>query len=235
MTFCILAEHCSVFDPTQLLPGLSYAARLCEGCRARAESELNLLRYDYVDLSQLVPAAQRHSEVRIARPKPSSRPPLNLGVFTLRGRIAWVVLLAEQALRAHRGDRPGRNELPVREGFALDTAVRYLQPRVDELAALPGTEAFWDLAGEQSVVLDGAAVLRLVGLLHRSARKACGLDTQQISLPGDCPKCAASSLRRSPDDPGRIWCVHCRVTLTGAEYLQHVRLIAPVTEAKPQR
>lgn len=227
MTFCVLGIQCSVFDPVEQLPGVAYAAPLCEGCRRRAESHLNLLRYDYVDLSQLVPRAERRAEVRIARPKPASSPPLNMGVFGLRARIAWVVLLAEQALREHVGELHAALPLPVREGYALDTAVRYLQPRVDQLAVLPATSAYWDVAGEQRVELDGAGVLAVFGVLHRSARKACGLDAAVITLPGDCPKCRASSLRRSADEPGKVWCVHCRVTLTGAEYLQHVRLTAP--------
>lgn len=194
--------------------------------------ELDLLRFDYVDLSQLVSKKDGHSEVKISRPKPESSPPLDMLVVTLRWDMVWTTRKAEDHLRAHIQDRP-RVDLPVREGFSLDCSIRYLSPRVDDLARLP--EAAGPV-GEDGMVYSGVDLLRLIGVLHSQARKVCGLDPRTITVPGDCPSCAAPSLRRLDDNPEKIWCVHCHLRLSKDDYYRVQRLqFAPVTPAADPR
>jgi len=237
MTFCILGENCSVFDRRTETSGLSHRNPLCDGCRNRVRRELNLLRYDYVDLSQLIPKTDARGDARIFRPKPGSSPPLDVQVFTLREQIAGVARCAELALRRHLG--MALPSVKVREGYGLSDAVSYLHPRVDDLARMPPFEALWGSQGAVGAVvdkLDGAAVLMLFGALHRQARKMCGLDPRTIRVPGSCPSCSVPALKRLDDDPGRLWCQNCNLQLTRQEYLNAQRMLfAPVTPAPEPR
>lgn len=172
-----------------------------------------MLRYDYVDLSQLIPKKDSFSESKISRPKPESSPPLDIAVFTLRSDLAWYCVGAEVRLRSrlgmlHAGYRP------MREGYGLDAAVRFLSPRVDELAAMP---AMADL-------ISGVEYLMAFSDLHRRARKVCGLDPRTISVPGDCPKCLTPTLRRHDDNPDRIWCARCPTVMTKQGYYAATRM-----------
>lgn len=227
MTFCVLGENCSVWDRHSELPGVSLYNPLCEGCRNRAASELNLLRYDYVDLSQLIPKRDAHSEAKIARPKPESSPPLDVAVLTLRSDIAWHCRVAEVRLRAFRNDRE-RFALPVREGFGLEASVRYLQCRADELARMPGMANVDDETG-----FSGVDYLVLFGDLHRRARKVCGLDPRTVTVPGWCPTCGVSSLRRHDDNPDKVWCGRCRLTLSKEDYYQAQRMQFAPSQVRP--
>jgi ribosomal protein L37AE/L43A len=229
MTFCVLGENCSVYDRAAKCPGVSLYNPLCEGCRNRSDSELNLLRYDYLDLSQIIPRADGHSDAKIARPKPESSPPIDMQVFTLRSNLVWVVRKSEVHLRAFRGDRPAP-DLPMREGFALDHSVRYLRSKVDDLALLPDYAGPMGNDGEQC---SGVELLLMVGSLHRQARRVCGLDPRTISVPGFCPQCSAQALRRHDDDPDRVWCVQCRHTLSQGAYLAAQRMQFAPSQLRP--
>lgn len=235
MTFCVLAENCSVFDRETETSGISLRNPLCEGCRIRSRRELNLLRYDYVDLSQLIPRQDARQDARIFRPKPESSPTIDLAVFTLREQIANVARCAELALRGHLGML--HTSGPVREGYALTDAVGYLSPRVDDLARMPPSSALWGSQRATGDVpeletLDGLDVLQLVGMLHRRARKVCGVDPRVIRVPGCCPSCSAPALCRHDDDPERLWCSRCNLQVTRKEYMDAQRMLwEPVTPA----
>lgn len=205
---------------------------LCQGCLTRSRGELNLLRFDYVDLSQLIPKIPQPSDVKIAHAKPESSPPLDMGVFTLREDIAWALRTAVWAVKLAWGQQHASPQLNrVRQGYAVDRCTSYLSENVEALAALPLTRAIWRVSDELPAELDGVGVLTYLGLLHRSARKACGLDKGILRLPGDCPRCLASALRRSLDEPGSIWCGNCSLSLTAEQYLSAIR----VTEVQVQR
>lgn len=234
MTFCVLGENCTVFDRAEQLSGVTYSKQLCDGCFMRAQSELNLLRYDYVDLSQLIPKKPMPVDSRICRPKPESSPPVAMSVFTLRGQVAYVLAMTEDALRRHLHDRYAVRAVPVREGFALDQSVRYLRPRVDELAGMPARSGHWMVEGPK-VALSGVDLVILMGSLHRSARWMCGLDMKIRKAPGDCPSCQVPALKRLDDEPERVFCGHCRHSMSSMEYLALTRLRVhpepPVTPA----
>lgn len=233
MTFCVLNQNCSVFDRRMETPGLSHRNPLCEGCRNRSRRELNLLRYDYVDLSQLIARRDGVSEAKISRPKPGSVPPVDVEVFTLRSVIAAAARSAEDGLRRHLG--MVHPSAKVREGYGLSDAVAFLHPRVDDMATMPPFVGLW--ASEAPSLADGPQVLLLLGELHRRARKVCGVDPKVIRVPGVCPSCSVPALRRYEDDPGRVWCHFCNLQMSGREYLQAQRMqfAAPVTPAAEPR
>lgn len=224
VTFCALGEHCSVYDSSAKLSGYCHAAPICQGCKDRSEMELNQLRLDYVDLSQLVPRSQIHSDSQIHRPKPESSPPINVGVFTLRGEIAYVVRLGADALRRDLGSSVPRG-LPVREGFGLDTDIRYLVPHVEDLAELGPITACWAMDDPTPIPLTGVQILALFSLLHRRARRVLGLASRVLTIPGSCPRCAVSALRRSDDDAEKVWCNNCQVRISRGDYLDHMKLL----------
>lgn len=223
MTFCVLGAVCSVYDPQLRLAGLTYSNPMCDGCRQRGARELNLLRYDYVDLSQLIPKPPVVSDTKIFRPDPESSPPLSMAVWGLRSELVHLVCTAERELRRHQDDLKHFVEMPVREGFAVDRAVSYLRHRIDLLPLMPPTEAVWDCDDPARSVLSGPDVILCVGALHRRSRRLCGLDSRTICVPGHCPQCEVPSLRRADDDPALIWCVHCRVRLTNDQYVAAMR------------
>src|SRR5215469_15619780 len=143
MTFCVMDVGCSVYDDHSKTPGLSYRNPLCQGCRDHVRSDLNLLRYDYIDLSQLLVPADARNEGKIFRPKPESKPNMNMAAFYLRGDIAWLLNVTYTVLHVHCGTRPTLAVTPVREGYALDHQIRWLRERVDDLADLPAKQAYW--------------------------------------------------------------------------------------------
>lgn len=231
MSFCILGENCSVFDRHTDTAGIAHRNPLCEGCYNRSRRELNLLRYDFVDLSQMVPRKGIRGEANIFRPKPESSPPADLTVLTLRDQIFEVVHTAEVALRLHMGlpVRSGR----VRDGFGLNASVEFLHPRVDDLARLPTHAGNWD---EGVCELDGCGVLLLFTTLHRRSRRLCGLDARTLRVPGLCPSCGMPALRRHNDDAERFWCAYCQLTMSRDEFFAAQRMVyAAVTAASQHR
>jgi hypothetical protein len=226
MTFCVLGENCSVFDRHTKTSGLSLRSPLCEGCRNRARRELDLLRFDYVDLSQLIAKSDGRSEAKISRPKPESSPTIDLSVFTLRSQIVELARAAETAVRI-RQHTPSTASPWVREGFALSSSIAFLYPRVDELALTASVPARWD---DDLGDLDGPQTLYTVGVLHRRARRVCGVDPRTIRVPGLCPSCSAPTLCRHDDDPQRLWCAACHIQLDEQQYYAAQRMqFAPVT------
>lgn len=214
--FCLLEANCSVYDQTMGLAGICYTRPLCEGCRRRTEYEINLLRYDYVDLTQVIPEWSAPSRVKIARPKPASSPPLNLTVFTLREEIVHLVKTIEDAVRERKLER-----LPTRDGWALDQGARYLQVRVDDIARLPPVDAVWTHPEGVTEALAGPELICRLGVLHRRARRAVGLEVRTERMPGHCPYCSAPSLRRLEAE---LWCAACKSGVDVELYLSSVRM-----------
>lgn len=223
--FCVLAENCSVFDRHHKIPGLAHGFELCDGCFDEAFQMLAELRYDYVDLSQLIPRSASPTDAKICRPKPSSVPPVDLNAFTLRSDLAYALLLWERHVRDAEGD-PQR-DTRGREGFNVDVAVRHLSCRVNVLAGLGPVEDFHDGLDAEPYELDGAQGLLRLHALRRRARAFCGLAQRLVKLPGDCFACGAPALRRE-EGGERVWCGHCRAAWTHGQYLARLRGL-PVT------
>jgi ribosomal protein L37AE/L43A len=235
MTFCVLDQNCSVFDRRMETPGISYRNPLCEGCRNRSRRELYLLRYDYVDLSQLIAKRSGVSEAKIARPKPGSVPPIDVEIFTLRSVIASAARSAEDGLRRQLGMVRVPSSVKVREGYGLSDSVGFLHPRVDDVARMGPFVGLWGSEGPSEA--DGAQVLALFGELHRRARKACGIEPKVIRVPGVCASCSVPALRRYDDNPDRIWCHYCNLQMTAGQYhaAQRMQFAPPVTPGADPR
>lgn len=232
MTFCILDTDCAVYDRHSKLSGITRRAIICEGCFNRGRSDLNLLRYDFVDLSQRLPPADSRSDAHIFRPKPESSPPLDMSVLALRDDLVELLTDAEDALRAWVGDRPRLPWGRVRDGFAVDQAVRYLSERVDDLADVP-VVCYPDPPGRR---MSGAQALVEFGAMHRRARRCVGLLEPVVALPGPCPRCGVVALRRRDGDDARVWCQQCRAAMTKDDYYRACRMqFAPVTPEQPGR
>lgn len=226
MTFCILDAHCAVYDAQSKLSGLAYFEPICSACDSRSRSELNLLRYDYVDLSQLIPKAGGHNDVRIYRPRPESSPPITLAAWIMRTEIAYVVANTRAVLQRFLGARPGP-AWPTREGWRLDNDTTFLGNHVGDIARIPATELIWSTEAVDPTYRTGPDMLLVLGDLHRRARKLCGLDPRTIAVPGNCPGCNIPALRRRDDDPSALWCNHCRKRLTSVDYSQLVKMQLP--------
>lgn len=227
MTFCCLEKNCVVYDREQKISGLSYGNPLCEGCRNRCVSDLNFLRYDYVDLSQVIVPADSRNEAVIFRPKPESSPPIDMRAYGLREDIHGLLTATEDAVRRLRTDRP-RIAAGVREGFAVDAAVRYLVERVQDVACVH--VEFYDRMGEP------VNPLVEFGRLHRRSRALLGLADTSVGLAGECPQCSVPALRRHEPDDDKVWCGRCRTAMTRGEYHAWLRMqLAPVTGEQPGR
>lgn len=224
MSFCSMAVACAVYDARLRVAGVCISASICEGCRNRATSELRMLRIDYVDLSQEILKNPVKTDVRIFRPRPQSSPPLDMQVLTLRHDIANAAILADAALRRRFGPPGPRWSGPVREGVALDHALRHLEANVERLAGLGAIHGCWDLSSGLSEALSGPQVLLRMGMLHRRARTVLGLAPVTITLPGECPSCRVPALRRHDDDPERIWCAACKAKLDRNRYISAIGL-----------
>lgn len=223
--FCILGENCSVYDRRQKIPGVTYGYVLCDGCWDSAHQMLSGLPLDYLDLSQLIPRSASPTEAKIARPRPSSVPPLDLNAFTLRSDIAWTLLLWEGHVRWSENSPP--RDVRAREGFNVDVAVRHLSTRINVLAALPPIDDFHDGRDAEPYEMDGAQGLLRLHALHRRARAFCGLAKKLVKLPGECFACGVPALRRE-EGGDKVWCGHCRAAWAHDEYLARLRGL-PVT------
>lgn len=227
MTFCRLDENCAVFDRRLKLPGIVHRSTICEGCWNRIRSDLNLLRYDFIDLSNALLPTDGRSDTHIFRPKPESSPPVDMQALALRDVIVDLLTAAEDAVREFMSDRPRQSQ--VRDGYAVDQAVRYLSEGADALACVKAVEV-------PDGPVEGREVFVLVGRLHRSVRRCVGLLEPVVKLPGPCPRCGVVALRRRDDDTDRVWCQQCRTAMTKEQYYQACRMqFAPVTDEQPRR
>lgn len=226
MRFCVLDENCAVYDRHSKVAGITRSCVICEGCTNRTRSDLNLLRYDFLDLSNALVRSDVRSDAHIFRPKPESSAPLDMQALALRDDIVDVLTAAEDAVREREGDRPRQSR--VRDGFAVDQAARYLSERCDTFALTTGVRC-------PEGLLDGPEVLMLLGRLHRRVRRCVGLLEPVVKVPGSCPRCGCEALRRR--DPQRVWCQQCHVSMTKDEYYAACRMLftTPVTGEHPHR
>lgn len=221
---CLLATQCVAFDRRTGVAAETIGRRsLCPDCERVCHSDVALLRYDYVDLSQLIARREGHGDAKIARPKPRSQPPIDLDVDALRTEIAQALWTWEQPVRWAAG-LPPRSTSPARDGWRVDNAVAVISPRVELLASLPEIGAYHDGRDAPMTWVDGLGGLTRLRELHRYARRHTGLIVANVGLPGECPKCAAHALyrRHGCDD---VTCGNCRSAWEYAEYSRYVRLM----------
>lgn len=213
---------------------------LCHSCEERYRRIVGLLVYDYVDLSQLIGRRSRLPEEHLSRPKAASVPPIDLWIEALRRDIAFSLSVWEPHVREDAG-LPQRATLNAREGFNVDAAVRTIAPRVDLLAAIERVYARHDGVQLPPTVRDGIEGLSRLAALHDLTRRVTGVAKTGWTLPGDCPECHVSALRRY-DGEEWVSCGACRRTWPYVEYQRWVRLVVdeilqqhPVTDSPQSR
>lgn len=221
---CVMASGCVALDRASGLSAPAFTRALCEDCERVAHSDVSLLRYDYVDLSQLIARQDAPGDAKIARPKPRSTPPINLDVDALRSEIATTLWIWEQPVRWAVGLPPRPPAGATRDGWTVDHAVRVIAPRVQVLAALPEIGAYHDGRDQPMAWVDGLTGLTRLRDLHRRSRHHTGLLARNVALPGECPKCAAHALSRR-DGTEAVTCGNCRGSWSYEEYSRYVMLV----------
>lgn len=224
MTFCLLGEACCVYDHSTQSPGITHGFPVCTGCHNRIRADLHRLRYDFIDLSQMIPKGDMRNDAHIFRPKPESSPPMNMAAYNLRAQIVYFIGVCATVVRRHDRSSPRGRAGAAREGFALDDDLRFLVARAGLLVALGPVEHYWRDDEFVLSTMDGPAIVAEVGSMHHRAKQLCGLEPRTLRVPGDCPHCLVASLRRLDDDTERIWCEHCSRAMTGDEYSAVMRM-----------
>ena len=197
---------------------------ICPACEAHYRRVLGLLVYDYVDLSQQLGESGASSEAKIARPKPQSRPPINLHAHTVRSAIADTLRFWETCTVVQLGHT--QPDPRVREGFAVRRAAGYLARHLHALSMLdiePDTGAGIEVGATPNEAA-GVAALAQLEHLHEAARRVCGLTAKKISVPGHCPGCASATLTRV-DGSDTVRCGRCGQVQTLDDYWRTVSLI----------
>jgi hypothetical protein len=224
-SLCVLGAECEWYERG---PSPSHGFNLCDGCTTHCRADVSALVYDYVDLSQVIARRDGHSEAKISRPKPSSTPPIDLAVDTLRSDITGALLTAELVVRQALA-LSARPNLHVRDGFNVQQAAGLVAAHVDALAGLAVPP--WAAAAD-NMDLTGADLLMRLRSLHSRARRTAGLADLTVALPGYCPKCQAQALSRR-DGCDTVHCGSCRFAWPWAEYQRHVTLV--VTQIDPRK
>jgi hypothetical protein len=219
---CAYAEQCPDVDRHS---GLAPATQrnLCSRCEREASRDVQLLPFDYVDLSQFLPRRPVRPDTKTARPVPQSTPPIDLHIERLRSDIAWALQVWELPVREAAELAPAIHEA-VREGHLVQKAVEIIAPRVDLLAGLPAVAGYARGLDAGPVEVTGLEGLDQLRALHRRARRMLGVGRLVMSLPGDCSECGAWALRRR-DGTDTVYCAQCRCRWSYTEYTRYVGLM----------
>jgi hypothetical protein len=217
---CVAAGRCRAID------GEGYAAPvdrlpLCERCMADGLRYLDWLVWDYVDLEGMIPRWGVGGEKVSGTPEPSV--PIALAPEALQRRI-WLTLTTwEEIVRDHLGLSelaPGS----VRDGWAVQRAVKFLRVRLDELAAVGATPTWLHGPDDEGPVeMTGAEAIQEFIRLGRSARAMLGLTRLTHVMPGACVSCGQTALQRE-DGSDTVYCTGCQNVITLDDYERTVTL-----------
>jgi hypothetical protein len=196
-----------------------------------ADRDVPKLVYDYLDLEQLLPHASSSDE-KISGSKEAPIP-IAAHVEALQRSIWHVTTTWEGVLRDHcrLSEQVTRG---VRDGWAVQTALQVITPRVRVLAAVGPVEVWRDgVPGHPDppavdlpaqfrpvtatepvtgvpdpVETTGAEALLQLVSLHGRARHLLGITKLTHQLPGDCSHCGAQDLRRD-NGADTVYCAWC--------------------------
>jgi len=212
---------------------------LCDADLTHATAGIALLTYDYRDLEQLIPRPLgQRSDGQPGRGGEAPIP-LRLDVEALQREIWWLATAwAEVLADRHRlSDPPVR----IRDGFAVEWAVRILRPRVEQLARIVNVQmASYPRPDDattrfRSVTLTyvpGAQGVLDLSRAHQRARSMLGLTEPIYELPGKCRSrgCGRPQLRvKGGSDT--VWCGYCGASMTRDDYDRYGNLFLRVEAA----
>lgn len=198
----------------------------CPSCLRAAADDIHALPLDYLHLAQLLLKAGGVPDEAITRPKPGSRPPIDLGVDEHMRRIVWAVGMWELILREHLS----LPELPtgnVRPGFLTARGANFLVAHLADLIALPPAASYLLGYDHDPVIRDGIDAILGLRNLHAKSLMILGVTDAVIHLPGACPGCGCLQLRRF-DGGDDVWCEQCKRHWPYVEYQRYVALMTVV-------
>lgn len=223
---CVAADRCRGYDHARKVPAWTDGLPLCEECLSAAGLDVGRLLLDYRDLANAIPKLSGSGEqVSGTREKPI---PLRLDVDALMAEILHVVTTWEEIIRDYSDLGPVA--VRVRPGWAVQAAVRILQPRVRQLAVVGGVEVFPRGCEDNLTETTGAEALLHMVWLHQHCQRLLGLTKLTNNLPGECSGCGSSNLVTDhgnmtalarPDGSETVFCRNCGRTWTWDEWEQY--------------
>ena len=234
-----LVGGCLSRDRTTNTPGTAERGPLCDADLTHATAGIALLTCDYRDLEQLLPrpVGQRGD----GQPSRGGEAPipLRLDVEALQREIWWLTTAwAEVLADRHRlSDPPMR----IRDGYAVEWAVRILSPRVEQLARITDVQmASYPRPDDTTTrfrtvtltYVPGAQGVLDLSRAHQRARSVLGLTEPVYVLPGYCRSrgCGRPQLRvKGGSDT--VWCDYCAAVMTRDDYDRYGNLFLRVEAA----
>lgn len=190
-TRCAADSRCVAWDSVARQPAWTDGAPLCVDCLTVCGQDIGRLVADYVALEQvLAPGSGGGEFVSGTRERPV---PLRLGVEALQARMLHVLTTWEAVVRDVCGLSDSVED-GVRDGWAIQAAVKILEPRVRRLAALGATEVYPTGCEDDPTDMTGMEALLAMRDLHRDAHRMLGLTRKVNRLPGECPRCGLGTL-----------------------------------------
>lgn len=200
---CAAETRCRGYDRLRKQSMLT-SHGLCDPCLEVARRDLAALVFDYADLEQRIPKISGRAEHVSGTRDPAI--PIDTGIEALQ-RAIWLTLTTwEEILR----DAAGLSVVDeaVRDGFAVQRAVRIIEPRLRLLAGLPAAAVMPLGPDGPPSVMTGAEAILALSRLHGVARSVLGLTRLTHELAGPCPQCHLQALRRD-DGAEDIYCANC--------------------------
>lgn len=240
---CVADDRCRAYDRARRTAALlETALPLCMPCLDGAQLDVGRLLWDYQDLANIIPRLGGGGEVVSgSKERPT---PLRLDVEALMAEIRHVTTTWEHVAR-DVDSLSDPVEHGVRGGWAVQTAVQVLQPRVYRIAAVEKVEVFPTGVEDESEPMSGAEGLLALVDLHRAARRKLGLTRKTNEVWGACPSCGLGTLMH---DDGRyqtalarddgdevVYCRACDEWMTWDEYERYAGLAATWALQHPER
>src|SRR6476469_5085478 len=182
-------------------------AQLCRHCLESARMDVQALVRDYADLENVM--ADTGAGLEWVTGTREASIPIALGAEALQREIWYLTTTWEVIIRDHCG----LSEVPeqrVRDGWAVQRAVRIIAVRVPQLAAIEAISVYLDGPDSESPVdMTGVQAILTMRRLHRRVGRAIGLRHLVHSMPGQCWKCEVDGGLRRDDGSETIYCALC--------------------------
>lgn len=236
---CAAGDRCVGYDPSKkvALQLVDPSRVLCEPCLRAGQQSIGQLVYDYRDLEQMLPPAMGVWGDGQPRGSAELRVPMRLPVEELQAEIRWIVTAWEAVVR-DVDNLSAEVTKGVRGGWAVQAAVRILEPRIELLARIEPVEMaeypnldqdeVYRLQLIEHAKVPGWRGVRDFDRLHSRARWLLGLTAAQPEhchgVPCKDIECDEKELYRELGGDG-VFCASCGKRYSPAEYDAWVRLV----------